>query len=120
MPILCNEEDGGKVLVIHVVGKLVKADYGEFVPEFERLVREHGKLQVLFDMTGFHGWDAGATWEDIKFDIHHFADIDRLAMVGEKKWHHGLAAFFKPFTKATTRYFDHDDVAAARRWLGES
>ena len=59
MPILCNEEDGGKVLVIHVVGKLVKADYGEFVPEFERLVREHGKLQVLFDMTGFHGWDAG-------------------------------------------------------------
>ena len=41
-------------------------------------------------MTGLHGWDAGALWEDIKFDIKHFADIERLAMVGEKKWHrHG-------------------------------
>ena len=37
---------------------------------------------MLFDMTDFHGWDAGAAWEDIKFDIKHFADIERLAMVG--------------------------------------
>ena len=59
MPIQLNEENGGKILVVHVSGKLVKADYEHFVPEFERLVRQHGKLRVLFDMTGFHGWDAG-------------------------------------------------------------
>ena len=69
MPIQLNEENGGKILVVHVSGKLVKADYEHFVPEFERLVRQHGKLRVLFDMTGFHGWDAGALWEDIKFDV---------------------------------------------------
>ena len=56
MPIQLNEENGGKILVVHVSGKLVKADYEHFVPEFERLVRQHGKLRVLFDMTGFHGW----------------------------------------------------------------
>ena len=72
-------------------GRLAKADYEHFVPEFERLVRQHGKLRVLFDMTGFHGWDAGALWEDIKFDMKHFADIERLAMVGEKKWQQGMA-----------------------------
>ena len=75
------------------------------MPEFERLVRKHGKLCVLFDMTGFHGWEAAALWEDIKFDIKHFADIERLAMVGEKKWQQGMATFCKPFTKATIRYF---------------
>ena len=64
MPIQLNEENGGKVLVVHVSGKLAKADYEHFVPEFERLVRQHGKLRVLFDMTGFHGWTAGALWED--------------------------------------------------------
>ena len=117
MPIQLNEEDGGKTLVIHISGKLVKADYEHFVPEFERLVRQHGKLRVLFDMTGFHGWDAGAMWEDIKFDIKHFADIERLAMIGEKKWQYGMATFFKPFTKATIRYFDHADAAEARKWL---
>ena len=120
MPIQLNEENGGKILIVHVSGKLVKADYEHFVPEFERLVRQHGKLSVLFDMTGLHGWGAAALWEDTKFAINHFADIERLAMVGEKKWQHGMATFCKPFTKATTRYFDHADAAEARKWLGEA
>jgi hypothetical protein len=120
MPIQLNEENGGKFLAVHVTGALVKADYGPFVSGFERLLPLHGKLRVLFDMTGFHGWDAGAAWEDLKFDIKHFADIEWLAAVGDKKWQHGVAAFFKAFTKATMRYFDQADAAAARQWLGES
>jgi hypothetical protein len=120
MPIQMNEENGGKVLVLHLSGKLVKADYEHFVPEFERLVRQNGKLRVLFDMTDLHGWDAGAAWEDIKFDIKHFADIERLAMVGDKKWQHGMATFFKPFTKAASRYFDQANAAEARKWLEEA
>ena len=120
MPIQMNEENGGKVLVLHLSGRLVKADYEHFVPEFERLVRQNGKLRVLFDMADLHGWDAGATWEDIKFDIKHFADIERLAMVGDKEWQHGMATFFKPFTKATIRYFDHAAATEARKWLEEA
>jgi MFS superfamily sulfate permease-like transporter len=120
MPIQLNEENGGKVLILHISGKLVKADYEHFVNEFERLIRQHGKLRVLFDMGDLHGWDAGAAWEDIKFDIKHFADIERLAMVGDKKWQHGMAIFFKPFTKATSRYFDHAEASEARKWLGEA
>jgi hypothetical protein len=120
MPIQLNEENGGKILVVNISGKVVKADYPGFVSEFERLLRQHGKLRVLFNMTGFTGWDAGAAWEDIKFDMKHFADIERLAMVGDKKWQHGMAVVFKPFTRATTRYFDHSDIAGARKWLDES
>jgi hypothetical protein len=90
------------------------------VSEFERLLRLHGKLRVLSDMTGFHGWDAGAAWEDLKFDIKHFGGIERLAALGDKKWQHPVAVLFKPFTKATARYFDWDDAVEARQWLGES
>ncbi len=60
MPIQLSEEDGGKLLNVHVSGKLTSEDYEHFVPEFERLVAENGKLRVLFDMTDFHGWDVGA------------------------------------------------------------
>jgi SpoIIAA-like len=120
MPIQLNEENGGKILDVHVSGRLAKADYERFVPEFERLVRQHGKMLVLFDMTGFHGWDAGAAWEDIKFDMKHFADIQRVAMVGETKWQQGMATFCKPFTTAAIRYFDHADRAEARKWLSEA
>jgi len=120
MPIQLKEEDGGRILVVHVTGKLVKADYAPLGQEFERLFRQYGKLRLLFDMTGLHGWDTGAAWEDLKFDIKHFSDIDRLAMVGEKKWQETMGTFFKPFTKATIRYFDHADAADARKWLSEA
>lgn len=120
MTIQLNEENNGKLLVIHVSGKLVKADYEQFVPEVERLVRQNGKLRMLFDMTDFHGWEASAAWEDLKFGVEHFADIDRLAMVGEKQWQHGMATLCKPFTKATIRYFNHADAAEARKWLEEA
>jgi len=119
MPIHLVEEYGGTLLGVHVSGKLTREDYEQFVPEFERLVRQHGKLSVLFDMVGFHGWEAGALWEDTKFAIKHFADIERLAMVGETRWQHGMATFCKPFTKATIRYFEHADAAEARKWLVE-
>ena len=120
MPIELSEENGGKQLAVHVSGKLERADYERLVPEFERLVRLHGALRVLFDITAFHGWTAGALWADTTFALHHFGDIDRLAVVGEKKWQEGMATFCKPFTKAKVRYFDHADATMARQWLGEA
>jgi len=120
MPIQLNEENGGKLINVHVSGKLQKEDYEHFVPEFERLAREHGKLRVLFDMTDFHGWEASAAWEDFKFGMKHMPDIERIAMVGEKQWQHGMATFCKPFIKAKVRYFDHVAAAEARTWLVEA
>ena len=120
MPITFEDENDGRILAIRVSGKLTKADYVYFAPEFERLVQLNGKLRVLFDLAGFHGWEAGALWEDIKFDFKHFADIDRLALIGDKKWQQGMALFCKPFTKATIRSFHDVDAADARKWLKEA
>lgn len=119
MPIQLYEDDGGKFLVIHATGKLVEADYKTFVPAFDKLAPHDRKLRLLFDMTGLHGWDAGAAWEDLKFDLNHFSSIERIAMIGEKPWQHGLATLFAPFTRATTRYFDRTHAADARYWLNE-
>jgi len=58
MPIQLNEENGGNIPVVGFSGKLGKADYEHFVPEFERLLRQHGKLRVLIDMTR-DGWGKG-------------------------------------------------------------
>ncbi|HYR59198.1 MAG TPA: STAS/SEC14 domain-containing protein [Chthoniobacteraceae bacterium] len=112
-----NELNGGKLLEVEVSGKLSKDDYMHFVPEFERLRNEHGKLRLMFEMKDFHGWDAGGLWEDVKFDVKHFADMDRVAMVGDRKWEENMAKFCKPFTKAEVRYFDWDHANEAREWL---
>jgi hypothetical protein len=103
MTIQLDEENGGKVLAVHVSGKLAKADYERFVPAFERLLRQ-------------------AAW----FAMHHFDDIERIGMVGEKRWQNGMgsickmASFCKPFTKATVRYVDRIDASEAQTWLDDA
>jgi hypothetical protein len=116
MAVELRERKGGKILEVNVTGKLNASDYEELVPEFERLLKKHGSVSVLFNMQGFHGWSAGALWEDIKFDLRHFEDIDRLAMVGEKRWQQGMSHFCRPFTTAKIRYFDHTALEEARAW----
>jgi hypothetical protein len=111
------EKNNGKILEAHIGEKLTDADYQEFVPRVEALIRQHGKLRVLFDMSGFHGWNAKALWDDIKFDLKHFNDLERIAMVGEKKWQEWMSTFCKPFTTAKVRYFDQAQIGEARAWL---
>ena len=117
MAIKLNTMEGGNLLEVLVTGKLVHEDYEHFVPEFERLLKEHGKLRLLFEMVDFHGWSLCALWDDIKFDLKHFSDIERLAMVGDKKWERGMSAFCKPFTRAKVHYFDRTAIDEARAWL---
>lgn len=77
---ITEEHDGKVVLTIKASAKLTRDDYSRFVPQMERLIDRHGKIRVVFDMRDFHGWDLAALWEDIKFDLKHFKDIERLAM----------------------------------------
>ncbi|WP_395742087.1 STAS/SEC14 domain-containing protein [Prosthecobacter sp.] len=117
MAIHVTENDGGKEMEVRITGKLEHADYEHFVPEFERLLKLHGKLRVLFIMVNFHGWELPALWDDIRFDLKHLADIERLALVGDKRWEKWMATFCKPFTTARIQFFDADEEAAARQWL---
>jgi len=113
------EREEGKILELHVSGKIEKVDYDRFVPEVERLIKLHGKVRMLVLLADFHGWSMSALWEDIKFDVRHFRDIDRLALVGDRMWQKGMAVFCKPFTTAEVRYFDHAQLDEAREWIGE-
>jgi hypothetical protein len=111
------EQNNGRVVSVRVSEKLVKEDYERFVPEVERLIDAHGKIRVLFEMHDFHGWVASALWEDIKFDVKHFNDIERVAMVGEKKWQQWMSSFCRPFTTAKIQYFESDEADRAREWI---
>jgi hypothetical protein len=117
MPLQLLEAGDGKIVHVRVSGRLTKENYEHFAPEVERLINKHGKVRILMEMHDFHGWDAGALWEDIKFDFKHFRDIERLAMVGETKWQAGMAAFCRPFTSAKIRYFEQVQEEEARRWI---
>jgi hypothetical protein len=111
------ETTPGQYLEVHISGKLEREDYGAFAPAVERLIEEQGKIRMLVLLEDFRGWDAGALWEDIKFEVKHFNDIERLAIVGENRWEQGMAVFCKPFTTAEVKYFPHEQATEARLWL---
>lgn len=117
MAIEFSEELDGRLMTVKVSGKLAKTDYEFFLPEVERLIKKNVKIDILLIMHDFHGWDAGALWEDMKFDLKHYGDIRRLAIVGESKWEKWMASFCKPFTKANIKYFELDHLSLARLWV---
>jgi hypothetical protein len=114
-----EEIAGGKIVEIGVTGKLTGEDYETFVPELDRLIQKHGKIRVLLELNDFQGWDLSALWQDTKFAFKHFDDIERVAIVGQRIWHEGIAEFCKPFTTAAIRYFDVNESDDAQRWITE-
>jgi hypothetical protein len=108
------------VLGFKLSGKLQDADYKEFVPLVDAAIAKEGKARILAQFHDFHGWDAHALWDDIKFSTTHCTKIERIALVGDKEWQKWMSRVCKPFTMAKIRYFDAAQIEAAEAWLAEA
>ena len=108
-----------KVLAFRLSGKLHDRDYETFVPIVDAAVRAQGKVRLLAQFTAFEGWDAHAAWDDMKVAIRHYADFERIAMIGDRKWEEWMAKLCRPFTQASVRYFDAAQADAAWVWVKE-
>ncbi len=119
MPITMIERSDGHTLEIHLTGKLSRADFLEFIPVAERFISDWGKFAIAVVMRDFQGCEPGAVWEDLKWDLKHYHDVERIALVGEKKWQAGMGKFCQPFTGAEIKYFDLRNLPEARHWAEE-
>jgi hypothetical protein len=108
------------VLGFKMSGKLHDEDYKAFVPLVDAAVAQQGKVRLLAQFHDFHGWDAHALWDDVKFSTSHCTKLERIALVGEKKWEQWMAKVCKPFTMAKIEYFDASEFDEARAWLAEA
>lgn len=117
MSVTVTPINNGPVYEVEVTDKLHKIDYEVFLPLLRSGISTHGKIRLLLHMKDFHGWDAGAFWEDLKFGIRDFNHFDRIAMVGDKKWEKAMAIVCKPFVTGTVKYFDKSEIKEARDWL---
>jgi len=100
-------------------GTLHDEDYKNFVPAVDAAIAAHGKVRLLAQFADFHGWDIHALWDDIKFSTTHCNKMDRIALVGDKRWEEWMAKVCKPFTMAQIRYFDVSQIDQAWKWLEE-
>ncbi len=112
-----NEGAPHRTLLISVEGTLVEDDYRQLGERMQELVAYHGKINMLVELSDFHGWTAAAAWKDFKFGLEYANDMERIALVGDREWEKGMAVFVKPFTSAEVKYFDHTNIQEAHDWV---
>ena len=105
-------------LIIRASGRLTKPDYDAAIPELElAMSRTRSKPRVLVLLEDFQGLEPEALWEDLRFDMKHYEDLGRIAVVGESTLEKWMTYFSKPFTGAEVRYFDRERREEAEKWL---
>jgi hypothetical protein len=109
----------GNVMRVDASGRLTQSDYDQLIPNWEAFIARHGRVRLLFVMHDFHGWDPHAAWDDFRFGIEHQKSVERIAMVGEKKWQQWMTKIASWFVRADVRYFDASQEDQAERWIRE-
>ena len=105
------------VIRVEVSGTLTQSDYDDLIPSWKAAIARSGKIRMLFVMRDFHGWTPHAAWDDFRFDLKHHQQVERIAMVGEKKWQHWMAKIGSWFVDTDVRYFDSSQENQAERWV---
>lgn len=98
---------------------LTEADIQKIHPLIHNIVNRGQKVRWYFEMENFSGWKFNAFWKDLKMDMSHADDYEKIAMVGEKKWQDWITQFMKPFTNAEVRYFDSEQKEKAKKWINQ-
>jgi hypothetical protein len=104
-------------LEINVEGQLKAEDYRLFKELAEQRIDRFGQVNLLVVITAFAGWTPAALWQDIKFDVAHYGDVGRLAIVGSVPLNHWMATPSKPFTSAVVQYYSMAEIEEAREWI---
>jgi len=108
------------IVRVEVTGKLTQDDYDKLIPSWKAAIARHGKMRLLFVMKDFHGWEPGAAWDDLQFDREHGAQVERVAMVGEKKWQEWMTKIASWFVATDVRYFDLSKLTEAEKWVASA
>ena len=111
------EEDN--LRVVRITGLLRKSEMDAALAAEARKWDPATRLKVLVMVEDFKGFERGADWGDITFLVKHDHQIERIAIVAERKWETDALTFAGAgFRKGEVRFFPQNQLAQARAWLG--
>ncbi len=111
-------DNTGGVLTFRISGTLSYAEYAEGQRKVGEILSKQGKGRMLVLLEDFLGTEKEGNWGDISFIMEHDKHIEKLAIVGEKKWQ-DMALIFtgKGIRRVPIEYFEPADLAKAKAWL---
>lgn len=108
----------GGILTVRITGKLSQPELRAVQKSAAEILQRQGRMRILVLAEGFQGWERGGDWGDLSFQVGSDPFIERMAIVGEKKWE-DLAVLFaaKGLRQFPVEYFPPAELAQARAWL---
>ncbi len=112
--ILDDTENG--IVRIACVGEIQATDYDVSGPALEKIIKTRQPLRLLLDWTRFSGWSEESESRAFWFRIRHRGDMERVAIVGERKWR-SAATELDTIVDAEVRLYDTRSEDEAVQWL---
>lgn len=109
------------VVTSRISGLLTESELSTVQKELFAIIGREGGVRLLIISEDFQGWDGASDWEDISFQSQSDPFINKMALVGDKKWK-DLAFLFtgKGFREFPIEYFEPHELEKARAWLMEN
>jgi len=94
-----------------------RESHDRLVTDVEALVEQNGTVNLLLEMTEFK-WEKFSAWgTDMEFGRDYHKKIEKMAIVGDKKWQEWLTKVTEPFYAVEAKFFSPDDVDDAWAWV---
>lgn len=111
------ERPGSKCHAFAVTGPLSGDEARALRQVLEEAIRAEGKIRLLFELRSQPYGDFSAVWEDLKFDFSHSRDLERVAVIGDRRLEKAAVKVFDAVTPAECRYFERGDEERAWNWI---
>lgn len=109
------------IVTTQIRGFLTQAELSAVQKEVIGIIGREGGIRLLILCEDFLGWDKASDWEDVSFQSQSDPYINKMALVGDKKWK-DLALMFtgQGFREFPIEYFEPLEIEQARAWLMEN
>lgn len=105
------------VLGVKISGAITKSDFDQFAPQVQTLIKASGSIRMFMDITEIKGEKSGALKSDWGFGKGIQAQVEKLAVVGDKSWESVLTKAFGSKNAQQAKYFNSDSISSAWEWL---
>jgi hypothetical protein len=106
------------LITIKISGVLKRSELAQMERVAIEAMGPGRKIKFLILTESFQGWDNKSNWEDVSFQSEYDEQIEKIAIVGEKRWQDLAEAFVgKGLRSMEIRYFTPSETAMARIWI---
>ena len=117
MPATIRRETNN-IYVMHFSGIVKRSEFGAGQTAVVREIDGGAQPRLLAVLENFEGWERGADWNDLDFQLSHGNEIAKIAIVGDPRWEPQALAFAGAgFRRAPVKFFPAARLAEARAWI---